>query len=92
MKSEKIYSLILTIGVISIVVGVGFFILKEMNSQVKGYEESCSRYSINEYEDNCMCPCDEPNWIERKLGLGTLCDGWIVGKNESCLSGVKNIN
>jgi hypothetical protein len=89
MKQETIISIITFLIVIGIIIGCTFLVLKGLNHQVEGYEKSCQRMSMNEYEDNCMCPCDKPNWIERKLGLGELCDGWIVNKNESCLEGVE---
>ena len=88
MKKELMLNITIFIVVLGIIGVTIFMTLKEMNIQVEDYEQRCSRMSMNEFEDNCFCPCDEPNWIERKLGLGTLCDGWIVKKNESCLNGV----
>ena len=84
---EILEGIILIVVTIGIIIYITFLILEQMNYQIKDYEKSCFRMSMNEFEDNCMCPCDEPNWIEQKLGLGTLCDGWIVKKNQSCWRG-----
>jgi hypothetical protein len=86
MKPETYLSIILTIGVVLIVSFLTILFLKNMNTIVNDFEKQCSRVSMNEFEDNCFCPCDEPTWIERKLNLLKTCDGWIVKKNESCLN------
>lgn len=85
MKYETIISIIITL-VVLIIIGVTIFItLKDMNTTLGDYEKKCNRISIDNETDNCMCPCDEPTWIEQKLHLNDLCDGWIVKKNESCI-------
>ena len=78
--------------IIFIILGIIIFLtLKNMNTQEE-FDKHCSRISMNEYEDNCFCPCDESNWIERRLRLRSLCDGWIVNKNESCIAGITNVD
>lgn len=78
--------------ILIMIIGIIVLTMASLNSKdiEKDIEENCNRISINEFEDNCFCKCDEPNWIERKLRLGTLCDGWIVNKNESCIYGVEH--
>jgi len=91
MKKETILSIIIMVMVLA-VIGVTIFIsLKDMNKTLGDYEKKCQRISIDNETDNCMCPCDEPNWIEKKLHLTQLCDGWIVKKNESCISSLGEV-
>ena len=96
IRTETIYSIILTIiltiALLIILALVTLYILANLKNQVNKYESECSRMSINEYEDNCYCPCDKPTWLEKKLHLYKTCDGWIVKKNEPCLSGINRIN
>jgi hypothetical protein len=90
MKTQIIMDIVVIITTLGILVGCTFIVLKELNNQSKEYLDNCQRISMNEFEDNCMCPCNQPTWIEEKLGLQGTCDGWIVKKNESCLGGIKD--
>ena len=91
MKKETILSIIIMIMVLAVISAVIFITLKDMNTTLGDYEKKCNRVSIDNESDNCMCPCDEPNWIDKKLHLIDLCDGWIVKKNESCISSLGEV-
>jgi hypothetical protein len=82
---EIMISIIFAIIMLSVLICMIILILSGFNKSVKDIEKACTRISINEFEDNCMCPCDELTWIEKKLNLKQLCDGWIVKKGESCI-------
>jgi hypothetical protein len=68
---------------------LGLLILNHFNEELVGYEKSCARINIDSEFDQCICPCSEPNWLERMFNIKKTCDGWIVYKNESCLKGVE---
>jgi hypothetical protein len=86
---DLIINIVVFFLIVLIVVLTTLLILSELNEQVPEYEKSCTRVSIDSNYDNCMCPCDKPNWIEKKLNLRQLCDGWIVPKNQSCFSSIR---
>lgn len=96
MKNEIVTGIVCSILVFLIMIFIGFIVLKNLEQKTKEFEENCSRYSVNNETDNCMCPCDVPSKFQVLIGrfgiitYSTLCDGWNVKKNEPCLTGVKS--
>jgi len=87
MKTETIISILLLIFVLFLIILSSIIILGQMRTLSKEGETVCQRVSMNEYEDNCMCPCNEKlTWIDRKLNIKDTCDGWIVKKGEPCIN------
>lgn len=85
MKYETITSITIALVMLCIIAGVLMLVLSALNHDVESYEKKCSRVSIDDKTDNCMCPCDRPDWIEAMMKISDTCDGWIVKKGEPCV-------